>query len=95
MNSGPKSWQRFAEASRARSQEAPGESAQRAEPIPWLSGFPEQVHAVFVQLAWKRWAAVAIIASVVLLAVMLLKQSPGGTADSAPPSPRIPVPVAP
>jgi hypothetical protein len=94
MNSSPKSWQRLAAASRPRGQEAPGEAAP-AEPIPWLSGFPEQVHTVFVQLAWKRWAAAAILASLVLLAVLLLKQTPGGTAESAPPSPRIPVPVAP
>ena len=94
MNSGPKSWQRFAEASRPHGQEAPGETAPD-EPIPWLSGFPEQVHSVFVQLAWKRWAALAILASLVVLTVLLLKQTPGGTAESAPSSPRIPVPVAP
>lgn len=93
MNRGPQPWQRFAEASRASGQE-PRDESQASTPIPWLSGFPEQVHAMFLLLIWKRWTAAAILASLAVLAGLLLFPRPG-TAEATPPAPRIPVPAAP
>ena len=94
MNRGSQPWRSFADASRAAGGESPDELGQ-PQPIPWLSEFPEQVHAVFLQLIWKRWATATILAALLVLTALLLSQRPSGTADATPPAPRITIPVAP
>ena len=96
MKDGPQLWQQLADAAR-RSGNPGGDAHDRreSERIPWLPGLSERVHASFLQLIWKRWVAVAIVLSAIVLGLLFLAQRLQETADAAPSVPRIPVPSAP
>jgi hypothetical protein len=97
MKRDPLLWQRLADA--ARRSGDPGRDArerQESEPIPWLPGLTERVHASFLKLIWKRWVALAIVLSAMVLGLLYLAQRSQEATDATPPSvPRIPVPSVP
>jgi len=94
MTPDPNPWQRFAAAVRQlEADTTPSKNtALPAGAIPWLQELPGQVQVLWLRMVWRRWALVAILASLAVLGGFFLASQPVATPARVP---RIPVPSPP